>query len=133
MQAWGMMNGLWNTSDFERIRKIVRIQKDFPQIAEVADAMGRTTHDDGKERIHITEGNDSKLEHASQCDIAGITISNDLNSLLPIEIAYCSDKELEKIFLNRFLTQNCRHSAINRKSPNPHAACKHALPSERDR
>lgn len=105
MQAWGMMNGLWNTSDFERIRKIVRIQKDFPQIAEVADAMGRTAHDDGKERIHITEGNESKLEHASQCDIAGITISNDLNSLLPIEIAYCSDKELEKIFLNRFLTQ----------------------------
>lgn len=105
MQAWGMMNGLWNTSDFERIRKIVRIQKDFPQITEVANVMGRIANDDGKERIRLTEGDADRLEHASRCDIAGITISNDLNSLLPIEIAYCSDCELERIFIDKYLTR----------------------------
>lgn len=105
LQTWGMMNGLWNTSDFERLRKIVRIQKEFPQIIEVANAMGRTAHEDGQERIFMTEGDTCRLEHASQCDIAGITVSNDLNNLLPIEMAYCSDKELEGIFIDRFLTK----------------------------
>ena len=105
MQAWGMMSGLWNVSDFERIRKIVRLQKQFPQITEVAEVMGRVADDEGKDKVHTSEGNVYNLEHASRCDIAGISIGNDLNALLPIEMAYCTDADLEQIFLKRFLTR----------------------------
>ena len=30
-QTWGMMSGLWNTVDFERITEIVRIQRSCPR------------------------------------------------------------------------------------------------------
>ncbi|PHL03486.1 hypothetical protein CQR43_14600, partial [Enterococcus faecium] len=40
-QAWGLMSGMWNTVDFERIRKIVRIQKEYPEVVKVANKMGR--------------------------------------------------------------------------------------------
>ena len=33
------MSGMWNTEDFERIRKIVRIQKEYPEVVKVANKM----------------------------------------------------------------------------------------------
>ena len=60
-QTWGMMSGLWNTVDFERIRKIVRI--------------------------------------------LGISTGNDLNALLPIELAHSADSELEDLFVYKYLTR----------------------------
>ena len=52
-QTWGMMSGLWNTVDFERIRKIVRIQRSCPEIVKVARKMGRMADDEGLSLIHI--------------------------------------------------------------------------------
>lgn len=56
LQAWGLMSGLWNKIDFERIRKIVRIQKEYPEIIKVANRMGRIADDDGKQQMHVAEG-----------------------------------------------------------------------------
>lgn len=42
-QAWSMMNGLWNTIDFENIRKIVKLQKEYPELLKVANRMGRNS------------------------------------------------------------------------------------------
>lgn len=39
-QAWGLMSGMWNTVDFERIRKVVRMQKEYPEIIKIANLMG---------------------------------------------------------------------------------------------
>ena len=54
-QTWGMMSGLWNTVDFERIRKIVRIQRSCPEIVKVARKMGRMADDEGREQIRIMD------------------------------------------------------------------------------
>lgn len=113
-QSWGLMNGIWNTIDFERIRKIVRIQKEFPEILKIANKMGRIAADEGQEQLSVAEGNIYKMEHASKCDILGITIGNDLNSLLPIELAHCADAELENLFVYKYLTgklQNFRYKS----------------------
>ncbi|MDD3037593.1 hypothetical protein [Bacteroides sp.] len=113
-QSWGLMNGIWNTFDFERIRKIVRIQKEFPEILKIANKMGRIAADDGQEQLSVAEGDIYKMEHASKCDILGITIGNDLNSLLPIELAHCADTELENLFVYKYLTgklQNFRYKS----------------------
>lgn len=104
-QTWGMMSGLWNTIDFERIRKIVRIQRNYPEIVKVAHKMGRIADDEGKDRMYVTEGDVYKLEHSSRCDILGITVGNDLNALLPIELAHCADGELEDLFVYKYLTR----------------------------
>lgn len=105
LQAWGLMSGMWNTIDFERIRKVVRIQKDFPEIIKIANKMGHIADDEGNERIRVAGGETFKLEHSSRCDIEGITVGDDLNALLPIELAHCADKELESLFIYKYLTR----------------------------
>ena len=104
-QTWGMMSGLWNTVDFERIRKIVRIQRSCPEIVKVARKMGRMADDEGREQIRVAEGNVYKMEHSSKCDILGISTGNDLNALLPIELAHSADSELEDLFVYKYLTR----------------------------
>ena len=104
-QTWGMMSGLWNTVDFERIRKIVRIQRSCPEIVKVARKMGRMADDEGREQIRVAEGNVYKMEYSSKCDILGISTGNDLNALLPIELAHSADSELEDLFVYKYLTR----------------------------
>lgn len=104
-QAWGLMSGMWNTIDFERIRKIVRIQKEYPVIVKVANKMGRIADDEGKEHLHVSQGNVYKLEHSSKSDILGVTVGNDLNALLPSELAHCADDDLEDLFVYKYVTR----------------------------
>lgn len=104
-QAWGLMSGMWNTVDFERIRKMVRLQKDYPEIIKVANKMGRIADDEGKEMLHIAQGNVYKMEHSSKSDILGITVGNDLNALLPTELAHYADDELEDLFVYKYITR----------------------------
>ncbi|MDY5236881.1 hypothetical protein [Bacteroides helcogenes] len=104
-QTWGMMCGMWNSIDFERIRKIVHIQKAYPEIVKVTQCMGRIADDEGAEQMYVTEGNVYKLEHSSKCDILGITVGNNLNALLPIELVHCADDELTDLFVYKFLTR----------------------------
>lgn len=104
-QAWGLMSGMWNTVDFERIRKIVRIQKEYPEIVKVANKMGRIADDEGKEHIHVSQGNIYKMEHSSRSDILGVSVGNDLNALLPTELAHCADDDLEDLFVYKYLTR----------------------------
>lgn len=104
-QAWGLMSGMWNTIDFERIRKIVRIQKEYPVIVKVANKMGRIADDEGKEHLHVSQGNVYKLEHSSRSDILGVTVGNDLNALLPTELAHCADDDLEDLFVYKYITR----------------------------
>lgn len=103
-QSWGLMSGMWNIIDFERIRKVVRIQREHPEIVKVANKMGRIADDEGQDNMYVSEGTVYKMEHSSKCDILGITTGNDLNALLPIELAHCADKELEDLFVYKFLT-----------------------------
>ena len=104
-QAWGLMSGMWNTIDFERIRKIVRIQKEYPEVVKVANKMGRMADDEGKDQLHVAQGDVYKMEHSSKSDILGITTGNDLNALLPTELAHCADDELEDLFVYKYVTR----------------------------
>lgn len=104
-QAWSMMNGLWNTVDFESIRKIVKLQKEYPELLQVANRMGRIADDEGSKQVFVTEGSVYKLAHSQKSDILGVTIGNDLNALLPSELLYYADSELQDIFMLKFFTQ----------------------------
>ena len=61
--------------------------------------------DEGREQIRVAEGNVYKMEHSSKCDILGISTGNDLNALLPIELAHSADSELEDLFVYKYLTR----------------------------
>ena len=60
---------------------------------------------EGREQIRVAEGNVYKMEHSSKCDILGISTGNDLNALLPIELAHSADSELEDLFVYKYLTR----------------------------
>ena len=104
-QAWSMMNGLWNTIDFENIRKIVKLQKEYPELLKVANRMGRIADDEGSKQVYVTEGSVYKLAHSQKSDILGVTIGNDLNALLPSELLYYADSELQDVFMLKYFTQ----------------------------
>ncbi len=117
-QTWGVMSGMWNTVDYARIRKIVRLQRDYPILEKVANVMGRMADDCGKEQVSVAGGSTYRLEHSSRSDIEGITVGNDLNALLPIELVHCADDELEELFVHKYLTRrlqtfHCQSAILN--------------------
>lgn len=105
LQAWQMMNGQWTESEFEKSMNIVKIQNQYPEIAEVCRKMGRVANDADKDIMQVASGNRFKMEHASGSDIEGITMGNDFNALLPHEIVQFSDDELENLFYQRYVTK----------------------------
>lgn len=118
-QCWGLMNGMWNRLDFEQIRKIVGIQKQYPVINEVANKMGRIAADEGKQQLKVSSGMFYKFEHASGSDIEGVSVGSDLNALLPLELAHCVDYELEDVFIRRYLTNQLQLFRYKSEISNP--------------
>jgi hypothetical protein len=113
-QAWGMMNGSWNSSEFQRLLRIVHLQQQYPQITKITNKMGRVADDDGTQWMSIAQGTTLKMEHSSHSDILGVTIGNDINSLMTTEMAYASDEDLEDVFLKRYVShrlQMFRHKS----------------------
>lgn len=105
LQTWSMMDGQWTETEFEKALNIVRIQKQYPEIAEVCKKMGRVANDQDKDLMKVSSGLKFKMEHASGSDIEGVTMGNDFNALLPHEVVQFSDNELEDLFYERFVTK----------------------------
>ena len=108
-QCWALMGGIWNVLEFERIRLIVGLQKQYPQVLEVAKVLGRIADEEGGERVPLGGGNAMKIEHAAPSDIEGVTIGNDLTSMLPSEMAQMVDDDLNGLFVYKFATRNLQN------------------------
>lgn len=65
-----------------------------PDLQELAELIGRK----GKEYYRA-----GKFQSASRSDISGITLGNDLNSMLPSELALLATPEAEKVFLQKYV------------------------------
>lgn len=102
VQAWKMMDGRWSESEFVRRLTIVRQQNRYPQLHEVVMKMGRVADNGGRDRLAVVAGGAMKISHSSGSDIEGITIGNDIGSLLPIELATYADKDMENLFYYRY-------------------------------
>ncbi len=105
VQAWEMMKGAWTETEFERRLNEMKIQDRYPEIQEIVAKMGRVADANGKDRLTIASGIDMKMEHSSGSDIEGITVGDDLNSLLPLELAQYSDEDMEGLFIYKYRTR----------------------------
>lgn len=65
-----------------------------PSIVRLANKIGRKTGESTEQK--------GKFHRAPKSDISGVSLGNDLSSLLPSEIALMATPESEKIFLDRF-------------------------------
>ena len=113
-QAWGMMGGEWDEYDFERYVKMARLQRDYPELIQMANRMGRIIDPDGEQAMWVGSGPTLPLEHSSKSDIQGVTMGRRLDALLPLEMAQLSDDSLDELFLQKFTTstlQNFLHKS----------------------
>lgn len=106
MQTWGLMGGEWNEYDFQRLLRIAKLQKDYPVLTEIAKKMGRTLDPNGKTSVYAGFGSENKMQHSSKSDIQGISIGNDINSLLPLELAQMNDDDLDLLFTYKYATKS---------------------------
>lgn len=105
VQAWELMSGGWTETEFERRLNQMKIQDRYPEIKEIVAKMGRVADANGKDRLTIALGTDMKMEHSAGSDIEGITVGDDLNSLLPLELAQYSDEDMEGLFIYKYRTR----------------------------
>lgn len=105
VQAWEMMKNAWTETEFERRLNEMKIQDQYPEIKEIVAKMGRVADANGKDRLTIASGVDMKMEHSAGSDIEGITVGDDLNSLLPLELAQYSDEDMEGLFIYKYRTR----------------------------
>lgn len=105
VQAWELMSGGWTETEFERKLNQMKIQDRYPEIKEIVAKMGRVADANGKDRLTIASGTDMKMEHSAGSDIEGITVGDDLNSLLPLELAQYSDEDMEGLFIYKYRTR----------------------------
>ena len=105
-QVWGLMGGQWNSLLFEQYLRIAKLQKQYPELEEIAHRMGRLADDDAAQRMPVAIGGNMKMEHAAKSDILGVTLSQDIRSMLPLELAQCSDDTLYDVFLYKYATNN---------------------------
>lgn len=118
-QAWALMGGIWNNLEFERIRAIVKLQKDYPEVLEVAKVLGRIADDEGNEKVPLGGGNMMSVDHSAPSDIEGVTVGNDLSSMLPSEMAQMVDEDLNGMFVYKFATRNLQNFRYKSQIMNP--------------
>ena len=118
-QAWALMGGIWNNLEFERIRAIVKLQKDYPEVLEVAKVLGRIADDEGNEKVPLGGGNTMSVDHSAPSDIEGVTVGNDLSSMLPSEMAQMVDEDLNGLFVYKFATRNLQNFRYKSQIMNP--------------
>lgn len=118
-QAWALMGGIWNNLEFERIRAIVKLQKDYPEVLEVAKVLGRIADDEGNEKVPLDGGNTMRVDHSAPSDIEGVTVGNDLSSMLPSEMAQMVDEDLNGLFVYKFATRNLQNFRYKSQIMNP--------------
>ena len=102
VQAWELMKDAWTETEFERRLNEMKVQDRYPEIKEIVAKMGRVADVNGKDRLAVASGIDMKMEHSAGSDIEGITVGDDLNSLLPIELAQYSDEDMEGLFIYKY-------------------------------
>ena len=121
-QTWPLMGGRWNSVEFERMRKVARLQRVYPQLNEVAELMGRTAKAEGQRTIRTSSGATDRMEHASCTDIVGVSMGNELSMLLPLELAQFADRDMENLFFEKYVThrlQTFQHESQSLNSARP--------------
>lgn len=111
----------------ELYQKVVPYEKAMEQsrqIRELVRCLGKNAGG-RKESFDSLSGlrADSLIRHASQSDVEGVTLGDDLNSLLPVEYCYLTDEELHPFFMQRYVEKRLQqfdsYSHEDTSAPSP--------------
>lgn len=87
---------------YRRMLPYETVMKRNPAIQQLARLLGKKHRD--QQKYDSLSGVDKKrlIRHSPHSDITGVTLGNDLNSLLPIEYCYLADDALRAVFMERY-------------------------------
>jgi uncharacterized protein with von Willebrand factor type A (vWA) domain len=101
-----MSKGNWQRVNFDVLQKYSELLKRDKSLQELAEMLGRMQQAEKEyeeeEFTNIQIKTEWKTEHASKEDLIGVRESDDLNSLLPSEVALLSDEDTEWLFYKKF-------------------------------
>ncbi|WP_339848297.1 VWA domain-containing protein [uncultured Dokdonia sp.] len=105
-RLWNMSTGNWKKLDFNLLEEYAQKLKENKDLREISKLLGKFRKAEAQleeeefEDIEVISR--LKINHFGKSDLIGITESDDLNNLLPVELALFSDIETESIFYKRF-------------------------------
>lgn len=87
---------------YRKMLPFEQVMKRNPSIQQLAKLLGRKNRE--QQKYDSLSGVDKKrlFRHSTHSDIGGVTLGNDLNSLLPIEYCYLAEDSLRAVFMERY-------------------------------
>lgn len=105
-RLWDLSGGIWNKTGFDVLKKYNDLLEKDESIRELANLLGRYRKSEKEvEETFYSETiikQEWKIKHAQKNEFVGIRESNDLNTLLPVEISLLADVDTETIFYKKF-------------------------------
>ncbi len=105
-RLWNMSKGNWKNINFKLLKQYAKLLEKDNKIQELADLLGRYRRAEAvmeQETFNnIQVISNYKIQHSGKAELVGINQSDDLNNLLPTELALFSDLQTESIFFKRF-------------------------------
>ena len=102
---WGLAEGDFHRVDFNVLERYANLLERDSSIKKLAEMLGRMHQSEKEleEEIYVSTEQqvEWKFKTAIKSELVGIRESNDLNSLLPSEITFLSDPELEIVFYKK--------------------------------
>jgi len=106
-RLWDLSEGAWQEVDwdeFEKYSKLLEQNKDIQELAEMIGRLKESEEEYEKELIEKTViTHEWKVDYAGKSEITSIHFSDDLNSLIPSEVALLSTPQTEQIFAKKFV------------------------------
>lgn len=105
-RLWDLSKGNWQRINFQLIKEYTELLKNKKELQELADALGR--YRKAEVEIKQEEYTDYqithkfKINHYGKSELIGVTESDNLNHLLPNEVALFSEEATENIFYKKF-------------------------------
>ena len=117
---WDLSEEILSSIDIDFVEKHARTLLNNPQVTEIAELLGRCNRAaaelEEETFTFLQEGDPESIERAAGGDPVGITESDDLNSMLPMEAALLADPDTEDVFIKRFVEkalQSYEHVSVD--------------------
>ena len=105
-RLWDLSGGIWNKTGFDVLKKYNDLLEKDESIRELADLLGRyrKSEKEVEETFYSATiiNQEWKIKHAQKNEFVGIRESDDLNTLLPVEMSLLADVDTETIFYKKF-------------------------------
>lgn len=96
--------GEWDSSQINELRELYDLSLKDPIIKEIVSYLGKDKQSQNESYVSVTKKiTQIQYKAATQSDITGVTIGNDIRHVLSVELSYMKDPLLNSLFYNRFM------------------------------